>query len=305
MDTFAAGDADGYHPCMKGVLLAGGTSSRMGPASALVSKQLLPVYDKPLIYYPLSTLMLAGVRDIVVIVRPDELRQISDLLGDGSELGISLSYAEQLEPRGIAEALLIADEFLREGPSCLILGDNILLGSGLGTSLRQLDSVENASVLGFAMADPSPYAVATVGSRGEISSLVEKPRDGRPGLAVPGIYFFPSDAPRLAKELEPSDRGELEITDLNRLYLAQGRLRLRPLPRSAYWIDAGTPERLLDAGNFVRSLSERDGTVIACPEEVALSEGWVDPDGLIRRAQRFSNSRYGEYLARIAKDSTQ
>jgi len=277
----------------------------MGPAASLGSKQLLPVYDKPLICYPLCTLMLAGVRDVLVIVRPDELGAISDFLGDGSEFGISLTYAVQEEPRGIAEALLIAEHFIGQAPSCLILGDNVLLGSGLGTSLRQLASTEVASLLGYSMSDPGAYAVATVGPQGEISALVEKPQDQRPGLAVPGIYFFPPDAASMAKDLVPSTRGELEITDLNRRYLDQARLRLRQLPRSAYWIDAGTPERILDAGNFVRTLSEREGTVIACPEDVAFAAGWISADRVLARAQRFSKSRYGQYLLRLVKSEYQ
>jgi glucose-1-phosphate thymidylyltransferase len=276
----------------------------MGPAASFGSKQLLPVFDKPLICYPLSTLMLAGIRDILVIVRPDELEVISNFLGDGSDFGISLSYAQQDEPRGIAEALVIADDFLDGSRSCLILGDNVLIGSGLGTSLRQLASEDTASILGYSMVDPTAYAVATVGTNGQVTALVEKPATTRPGLAVPGIYFFPPDASSLARSLVPSHRGELEITDLNCQYLDQGRLRIRTLPRSAYWMDAGTPERLLDAGNFVRTLSEREGAVIACPEDIAFAAHWIDVGTLAKRAHRFGRSRYGQYLMRLLGDES-
>lgn len=245
--------------------------------------------------------MLAGIREIMVIVRPSDLSAVSDFLEDGSNFGISLRYAVQDEPRGIAEAITIAESFLENSASCLILGDNVLLGSGLGTSLRDLASPDLASVLGYSMLDPSAYAVATVDSSGEVLSLVEKPRTRKRGLAVPGIYFYPPDVSSLVKEIKPSNRGELEITDLNHRYLDENRLRIRVLSRSTFWIDAGTPERLLDAGNFVRTLSERDGTVIACPEDIAFAEDWITAEAITRRAHKFANSRYGRYLLRLAE----
>lgn len=288
---------------MKGILLAGGNGSRLGPLTLATSKQLLPVYDKPLIYYPLSTLMLAGIRKILVIAKSRDLSSIQDLFGDGSSLGLSIHYASQDIPAGIAEALVIADDFLAGSRSCLVLGDNVFHGAGLGRSLGEVDQDDSATILAYSVNDPRPYAVVEFGDENEPVRLEEKPLNPSSNWVVPGLYFFPHDAPILARELRPSARGELEITDLNREYLRQHRLQLRRLPRGTVWIDAGTPSSLLAASQYVQTIAERQGLMVSCPEEIALDSGWIDAAQIQVRSQLFAGSQYGSYLASLLPGS--
>lgn len=261
---------------MRGVVLAGGTGSRLWPLTIGVNKHLLPVFDKPLIYYPISTLMLAGIRDLLVVVRPEDLDAFTKTLGDGDQWGVNIRYEIQESPRGIADALLVGESFLAGQPFALILGDNIFHGPSLGESLRGRLDAEIGTVFAYEVADVSSYACIEIDSSGNIASIVEKPTVPRSSMAVPGLYFLPSDAINIAKGLSPGIRGELEITDLNSALLAQGRLRVVPLPRGTAWLDAGTQDDLLDASNYVRVLQERQGGLIASPEEVALRNGWID-----------------------------
>jgi glucose-1-phosphate thymidylyltransferase len=281
---------------MRGIILAGGTGTRLHPITRGISKQLVPVYDKPMIYYPLTTLMLAGIREILVITTPHEAGQFRGLLGDGSAFGIELSYAEQASPDGLAQAFLIGERHIGEEKVALVLGDNIFYGSGLGLTLRRFTDVEGAVVFGYRVADPSSYGVVEFDRSGRAISLEEKPVHPRGNHAVPGLYFYDNDVVAHARALEPSPRGELEITDLNRRYLAEGRLRVEPMPRGTAWLDTGTFDALNDASNFVRTLEARQGFKIGCPEEVAWRLGFIDDDTLAERASELTASGYGEYL---------
>lgn len=263
----------------------------------VVSKQLLPVYDKPMIYYPLSTLMLAGIREVLVISTPYDLPLFRRLLEDGSRLGMSFSYAEQPRPEGLAQAFIIGGDFVGESPSCLILGDNVFYGQGMGETLSGAAELqEGALIFAYYVRDPERYGVIEFGDGGVAISLEEKPKAPKSHFAVPGLYFYGPDVVAAARQLKPSPRGELEITDLNRVYLEQGRLTVRQLGRGTAWLDTGTVRSLMEAGQFVQAIEERQGLKIACLEEIALRQGWIGPDKVAEEAERMANSAYGNYL---------
>ena len=288
---------------MKGIILAGGKGTRLNPLTIGVSKQLLPVYDKPMVYYPLSMLMLAGIRDILVISAPDQLPLFQRLLGDGEKWGLSYSYAAQDEPRGLADAFIVGREFVAGEPVCMILGDNMFFGHGLPETLRSAaELTQGAVIFAYAVKDPHRYGVVEFDADGRVLSIEEKPEQPRSKYAVPGIYFYDNQVLEFAGSLQPSARGELEITDLNRLYLARGQLRVELLGRGVAWLDAGTHESLLQAANFVQTVEERQGMMISCPEEIAYRMGFIDVDQLHRLADNMADNGYGEYLLRLAAD---
>ncbi|WP_026876262.1 glucose-1-phosphate thymidylyltransferase RfbA [Jiangella gansuensis] len=281
---------------MRGIILAGGSGTRLHPLTVAVSKQMLPVYDKPMVYYPLTTLMLAGIRDILVITTPRDAEQFTTLLGDGSELGISISYAQQPRPEGLAQAFVIGADFVGSDSVALVLGDNIFYGAGLGTQLRKYTEIDGGLVFAHHVADPSAYGVVEFDDSGRAVSLEEKPAKPRSNYAVPGLYFYDSDVVQIARELRPSDRGELEITDVNRTYLDRGTLSVEVLPRGTAWLDTGTFDNLMAAGEYVRVIEARQGQKIGCPEEVAWRMGFVDDDKLRARGEKLAKSGYGTYL---------
>jgi glucose-1-phosphate thymidylyltransferase len=287
---------------MRGIILAGGTGSRLHPITLAVSKQLVPVYDKPMIYYPLSTLMLAGVSEVLVITTPHEQESFHRLLGDGSRFGIEITYAVQSSPDGLAQALLIGEQHIGDEPVALVLGDNIFYGPGLGSQLRRFADREGATILGYRVADPSAYGVVELDESGRPISLEEKPARPRSHYAVPGLYFYGPDVVEHAKRLTPSARGELEITDLNRLYLDAGRLRVEVMPRGTAWLDTGTVEDLIAAGSFVQAIEQRQGQRIGCPEEVAWRMGLLTDAELLDRAEPLLRSGYGDYLRSLLDD---
>ena len=286
---------------MRGIILAGGTGSRLHPITLGISKQLVPVYDKPMIYYPLTTLMLAGIRDVLVITTPHEADAFVRLLGDGSQFGISLSFAVQPSPDGLAQAFLIGEKHIEDDDAALVLGDNIFYGSGLGATLRRFSHIDGAAVFGYQVADPSAYGVVEFDKDRRAISLEEKPAHPRSNYAVPGLYFYDNDVVARAKTLKPSPRGELEITDLNRLYLEEGRLQVEVLQRGTAWLDTGTFDSLNDASNFVRTIEGRQGTKIGSPEEVAWRMGFLNDDELAERAEPLVKSGYGAYLLDLLK----
>jgi len=281
---------------MRGIILAGGTGTRLHPITLGVSKQLVPVYDKPMIYYPLSTLILAGIRDILVITTPHEADQFRRLLGDGSQFGVNLCYAQQPSPDGLAQAFTIGAEHIGDDTVALILGDNIFYGAGMGTQLHEFHDVDGGAVFGYRVSDPTAYGVVEFDEAGVAISLEEKPARPRSSYAIPGLYFYSSDVVAMAAELKPSARGELEITDLNQRYLDQGRLRVRVLPRGTAWLDTGTFDSLSDAASYVRTIESREGMKIGAPEEVAWRVGFLSDEELRLRAEPLRKSGYGDYL---------
>lgn len=281
---------------MKGIILAGGAGTRLHPVTAGVSKQLIPVYDKPMIYYPLSTLMLAGITDILVITTPLDAPSFERLLGDGSQYGVSISYAQQPAPDGLAQAFTIGADFLDRQSVALVLGDNLLYGPGLGNQLQRFTNVDGGAIFGYWVAEPSAYGVIEFDDAGRAVSLEEKPVVPKSNYAVPGLYFYSNDVVSIARELKPSARGEYEITDVNRTYLAQNRLRVQVLPRGTAWLDTGTFDQMTDAAEFVRTIERRTGLKIGVPEEIAWRRGYLSGDELRQRAEPLVKSGYGTYL---------
>ena len=288
---------------MKGIILAGGRGTRLYPLTIGVSKQLLPVYDKPMVYYPLSMLMLAGIRQILVISTPEDLPAFRRLLGDGRQWGLEFVYREQAEPRGLAESFILAREFIGGDAVSLILGDNIFFGTGLWDHLREAARLESgALVFAYPVRDPQNYGVVEFDENGSALSIEEKPRQPRSKFAVPGLYFYDNQVVGFAGQLKPSPRGELEITDLNRVYLEGGQLRVQQLGRGIAWLDAGTHQTLLQAANFVQTVEERQGLMIGCPEEIAYRMGFIDADQLRALARQLQFSGYGDYLLQLADE---
>jgi glucose-1-phosphate thymidylyltransferase len=285
---------------MKGIILAGGRGTRLYPLTLAISKQILPVYDKPMVYYPLSMLMLAGIREILVISTPEALPDFRSLLRDGDQWGLHFSYVEQLEPRGLADAFLIRPDFVGNEPACLILGDNIFFGTGLADKLKAAAQLtQGALIFGYPVRDPQRYGVVEFDEKCRALSIEEKPQKPRSHYAVPGLYFYDEKVVEIASSLKPSDRGELEITDLNRVYLERGELLVDVMGRGIAWLDAGTHESLLQAANFVQAVEERQGMMIACPEEIAYRMGYIDKEEFRRQALVMKGNQYGENLLRV------
>ena len=289
----------------KGIILAGGSGTRLYPATLAISKQLLPVFDKPMIYYPLSMLMLAGIRDILIISTPDALPGFKQLLGDGSQWGLCFAYAEQAEPRGLADAFLVGRDFIGDSPVCLMLGDNILYGEGMIALLKECAALtEGAIIFGYKVNDPERYGIVEFDSQERVLSLEEKPEHPKSSYAIPGLYFYDNQVVRVAEALQPSPRGELEITDLNKVYLAQGQLKAKIFGRGVAWLDAGTHESLLQAAEFIQTIQERQGLMISCPEEIAYRMGNITREQLLVQAQKLKGTTYGTYLMNLSQEAS-
>ena len=281
----------------KGIILAGGTGTRLHPATIGVCKQLLPVYDKPMIYYPLSTLMLAGIREILIISTPEDTHRFERILGDGSQWGINLSYKMQPSPDGLAQAFILGEEFISDDPSTLILGDNLFFGHGLQPMLQEaMDNDSGASVFAYPVSDPENFGVVAFDKGGKATSIEEKPKEPRSRFAVTGLYFYDSDVVEIAKSIKPSDRGELEITDLNKVYLERGDLKVNRMGRGMAWLDTGTHDALLEASHFIQTLEKRQGLKVACPEEISWQMGWINEDQVLKLAEPLKKGGYGSYL---------
>jgi glucose-1-phosphate thymidylyltransferase len=288
---------------MKGIILAGGSGTRLYPVTQVVSKQLLPVYDKPMIYYPLSVLMLAGIREILIISTPQDIHLYENLLGDGKDLGVTLEYAIQPSPDGLAQAFIIGEKFIGDDSVCMVLGDNIFYGFDFSRTLREAAELEDgAMVFGYYVNDPDRYGVAEFDANGKVLSLEEKPLEPKSNYAVTGLYFYSNDVIGKAKGLKPSKRGELEITDLNRLYLEEGRLNLKIMGRGMAWLDTGTHDSLLEASNFISTIENRQGLKVACIEEIAYRNGYITKEQLLKLAEPLKKNYYGEYLIKISKE---
>lgn len=289
----------------RGIILAGGSGSRLHPITVSLSKQLVPIYDKPMIYYPLSVLMLSGIREVCVITTPESRDQFISLLGDGSQWGMSLTYVVQASPDGLAQAYILAEEFLDDAPSAMVLGDNIFYGSGFTDLLASAGAKERGgTVFGYEVSDPSQYGVVSFDDNGCAESIVEKPTKPKSNFAVTGLYFLDHEAPQRAKAVQPSERGELEITSLLETYLAEGALTVEVMSRGYAWLDTGTHSNLLDAGNFVRTLQQRQGLQVGCPEEISFNNGWIGVEELLAAGEVFAKTAYGQYLLRLAETAS-
>ena len=289
---------------MKGIILAGGSGTRLYPVTTVVSKQLLPIYDKPMIYYPLSILMSAGITEILIISTPQDLPRFEELFGDGSQFGLHFDYVVQPSPDGLAQAFILGEDFIGEDDVCLVLGDNIHYGHGIQTLLKQsvaiVESEQKSVVFGYTVTDPERYGVAEVDNHGNVLSVEEKPKDPKSNIAIIGLYFYPNDVVEKAKQVKPSDRGELEITSLHQAYLDENRLKLQPMGRGYAWLDTGTHESLIDASNFIQTIEKRQGLKVACIEEIAYEEGYISKEQLLQLADPLKKNEYGQYLIRRA-----
>lgn len=288
---------------MKGIILAGGSATRLYPITLAVSKQMLPVYDKPMIYYPLSTLMMAGIKEVLIISTPIHLPAFESLLGDGSDLGMNLQYKVQEKPVGLADAFRLGADFIGDDNVALILGDNMIYGSRIERVLKAASKIQEGGIIfGYKVADPTSYGVVEVDENGTALSIEEKPENPKSNLAVPGIYFYDNEVVKIAKEIKPSERGELEITDVNKVYMERGKLKVIPLGNGYAWFDTGTPDRLCDACDYVKAIELRQGVQIACLEEYAYKNGWISKEKILEHANKYKKTEYGKYLKRVAED---